>query len=257
MLLLTGCAKPAAEPKTSGAAPDKPAAVKTETAKAVPSGVPVLMYHSVGDEPDNEAVISPKLFAEHMRFLHQEGYQPISLEELYGYLTEKKPLPLKPVVLTFDDGYRDTYETVLPVLKKYGFKSTMFIPVAEIGRNLTLKELQEMKAAGMEIASHSLTHRDLSAMSPAQQAEEIARSKQELDRLLAQDTRFFCYPYGTYNAATLKILRENGFKLSVTINPGWVKPGDDPLILTRVWMGNSVDLAHFAERVSRANYSIL
>lgn len=106
------------------------------------------------------------------------GYNPVSLDQLYDYVTGQKGLPPKPVVITFDDGYRDTYETALPILKRYGFKSTHFIITADAERRLTWAELAEMKAAGMDIASHSYTHRELSGMTPAQQAEEIVKSKE-------------------------------------------------------------------------------
>lgn len=223
----------------------------------LPAGIPILMYHSVGEEKNNDAVISKALFAEQMAFLSSHNYTPISLDDLHAYLNGKGDLPAKPVVLTFDDGYRDTYEVVFPILKKYGFKSVLFIPATFAGERLSWQELKEMKAAGMQIESHSLTHRDLGDMSPAEQAEEIVKSKEILDKALGQSTRYFCYPNGSYNQETLKLLRQNGYLLAVTLHPGWVKPGDEPLTLSRVWIGNGVDLAHFEERLSRSDYSML
>ncbi|MDT8900104.1 polysaccharide deacetylase family protein [Anaeroselena agilis] len=152
------------------------------------------MYHSISEEKGNDAVISPALFAEQMAYLHSQGYNPVTLDQLYDYLTGQKGLPPKPVAITFDDGYRDTYEIALPILKRYGFKSTLFVLTADSERRLTWQELREMKAAGMEIASHSYTHRNLAGMTATAQADEITRSKELLDRNLNQDTRFFCYP---------------------------------------------------------------
>ncbi|WP_158618731.1 polysaccharide deacetylase family protein [Methylomusa anaerophila] len=228
-----------------------------DKAVALPAGIPVLMYHSISNEPDNDAVISPKLFKEQMQFLYKNQYTPISLDQLYSYLNGGRDLPAKPVVITFDDGYRDTYEIAYPVLKQYGFISVLFIPASEIGQRLSAAELAEMKAAGMEIASHSYTHRDLSTLSRQEQLAEIVKSKEVLDRLLSQDTRHFCYPYSGYDPATLEILKEKGFKLAVTTTPGWARPGDDFLLIKRIWMGNSVDLSRFEERLTRENYSIL
>lgn len=237
-------AKPAAQP-----------AVSAEAERA--AGIPVLMYHSVGTEPDNDAVISPELFTAHMEYLQQHGFTPLAAEELEAYLAGTLKLPPRPVVITFDDGYRDTYEVALPVLKRLGLKSILFIPAGEVGRRLSWQELREMKAAGMQIASHSFSHRELGALSAGEQAEEIVRSKELLDGFLEQDTRFFCYPYGSYNQDTLRLLREHGFKLAVTLEPGWVKSGDNPLKLRRVWMGNSVTLQHLHERLTRADYPML
>ncbi|MDR3561209.1 MAG: polysaccharide deacetylase family protein [Negativicutes bacterium] len=250
----TGCA-PAAKDRTP--APAVQPAGQTAAKTPPPAGIPVLMYHSIGEEKNNEAVIAKERFAEQMAFLAKQNFQPISLDELYAYLSGTGQLPAKPVVLTFDDGYRDTYEVALPILKQYGFKSVLFIPGTFAGERLSWQELKEMKAAGMEVQSHSLTHRDLGPMSPAEQAAEITKSKEMLDKFLDQDTRYFCYPNGSYNADTLRLLKEKGFRLAVTIEPGWVKLHDEPLTLKRVWMGNGVDLAHFEERLTRSDYSIL
>lgn len=252
-----GCAAPGGKPAAStGGQTAKPAAPEPVRTPP-PSGVPVLMYHKIGEEKGNDAVISAARFAEHMEYLHKNGYRTLSLAELEAYLEGRAELPPKPVVITFDDGYRDTYEIALPALKKYGFKSTLFIPVGETDRRLTWEELKEMKAAGMEIGSHSYSHRDLGAMTPAQQAGEIERSKEVLDRNLGQDSRYFCYPNGSYDGETLRLLKAKGFRLAVTIEPGWVKRGDNPLLLKRVWMGNGVDLKHFEARVTREDYPIL
>lgn len=234
-----------------------PVKVPTEQTLALPLGVPILMYHKIGDELNNDAVISKERFNEHMAYLDQQGYHPISLDELYGYVSQKKLLPSKPVVLTFDDGYRDTYEIAFPILKKYGFKSVLFISAAGSGDRLSWQELQEMKASGMEVSSHSYNHRDLDGLSAQIQTEEINKSKEIFDQMLNQDTRYFCYPNGSYNQTTLNLLQEKGIVLAVTTQPGWAKPGDNPLTLRRIWMGNSVDLQHLAERLTREDYSII
>lgn len=250
---LPGCGK-SQEPQAGPATTPAPAtAVKVPP----PAGVPVLMYHKIGDEKGNDAVISRERFKEHMEYLRRNGYSPLSLDELDAYLSGRLELPPKPVVLTFDDGYRDTYEIALPLLKSYGFKSTLFIPAADADRRLSWQELKEMKAAGMAVASHSFSHRDMAPMSPAEQVAEIVKSKEILDSNLGQDTKYFCYPNGSYNDTTLKVLKEKGFRLAVTIEPGWVKRGDNPLTLKRVWVGNAVGVRQLEERLTKENYSIL
>jgi peptidoglycan/xylan/chitin deacetylase (PgdA/CDA1 family) len=245
----------------AGKTPAVSPAVRQENSPVVkhtpPAGIPVLMYHSIGEEKNNDAVIAKERFAEQMAFLSSHNFTPISLDDLYAYLNGSGDLPPKPVVLTFDDGYRDTYEVAFPILKQYGFKSVLFIPATFAGDRLSWQELREMKAAGMEIGSHSLTHQDLGDMTQAQQAAEIAKSKEILDSFLSQNTRYFCYPNSSYNQETLKLLKLHGYRLAVTIDSGWVKPGDEPFTLRRVWIGNSVDLAHFEERLSRSDYSML
>lgn len=259
LLLLTtaGCVK-----DTQGQAPPgsqtKPAAGEPTAPTGPPmTSVPVLMYHSIGELQGNDAVISRARFSEQMEYLYRNGYRTLTLDELAAFLDKKQPLPPRSVVLTFDDGYRDTYEVAMPILKQYGFKSVMFIPAGDVGQRLSWQELKEMRSTGMQIASHSLTHRELGGMSPVEQAQEIKRSKELLDQNLGQDTRDFCYPNGSYNAETLRLLAQNGFRLAVTIEPGWVKSDDNRFTLRRVWMGNSVTLDHFKERITNEHYPIL
>lgn len=257
-LLLAGCAPASGPGPAPTAKPPATAETKPPAPEQAPDGgVPVLMYHKIGDEKGNDAVIAKERFAEQMAFIQKNGYNPVSLDQLHAYLDGKAGLPSKPVVITFDDGYRDTYEIAMPILRQYGFKSTLFVLTADIEQRYSWQELKEMKAAGMEIASHSYTHRELGTLSPAQQAEEIAKSKAILDKNLNQDTRHFCYPNGSFNEETIRLLKEKGFITAVTINPGWTKRGDNLYAISRVWVGNAVDLKHFEERLSRPDYSIL
>lgn len=223
--------------------------------EAVPAqGVPVLMYHSIGTERHNDAVISPELFTRQMAYLHSHDYHPVSLDQLYAYVTRDEALPVRPLVLTFDDGYRDTYDIALPILKKYGFKSVMFLPGHQVGSRFSTAELQDMKQAGMEICAHGFSHRPLNKMSRTGQQEEIARVKNILDQKLHQDTRFFCYPDGKYNRTTLSLLREDGYRMAFTMTPGWVHYGDNPYALHRIWIGNSIDEKAFADRLTNDHY---
>ncbi|OAT81065.1 polysaccharide deacetylase family protein [Desulfotomaculum copahuensis] len=223
--------------------------------EAVPAqGVPVLMYHSVGRERNNDAVISPELFTRQMAYLHSHGYHPVSLDQLYAYVTRDEALPVRPVALTFDDGYRDTYDTVLPILRKYGFKSTLFLPGHQVDSRFSTAELQAMEQAGMEVCAHGFSHRPLNTMTRAGQQDEITRVKNILDQKLHQDTRYFCYPDGRYNRTTLSLLREDGYRMAFTMSPGWVHYGDNPYTLRRIWIGNSIDEKGFAGRLTNEHY---
>lgn len=258
LFLLSGCSKTNSAGTTTSitSSPPQPSA-QAEPEQTFPPGVPVLMYHSLSQEKNNDAVISPERFAEQMEFLFKNGYKPISMDELYDYISGVKGLPAKPVVLTFDDGYRDNLEIALPILKQYGFKSTIFTLTAEGEMRLTWSELNHMKTAGMEVVSHSYTHRELGGLDISVQAEEIKHSKQILDRNLRQETRYFAYPNSSYSKQTIQILKDHGIRMAFTTEPGWVKRGDNPFNLKRVWIGNSVDISHFEERLTKENYSIL
>ena len=90
-------------------------------------GVPVLNYHQVNDKYHSALTLNVAQFKRQMEYLHSEGYHTISLDDLYAYLTEGKELPDKPIVLTFDDGYIDNYEDVLPILESYNMQATIFM----------------------------------------------------------------------------------------------------------------------------------
>ena len=231
---------------------------KVETvAMAVPEkGIPVLMYHMIGDVPDNDAVLLESHFREQMQFLKDNGFHPISMDQLYDYVVDGKPVPVKPVVITFDDGYPDTYSVVMPIMKEYGYPCTVFIPAydADQGTRLTWQQIQEMKDAGMTIASHSYRHERLTDLSPRQVDEDVTRSQAELKERLGIVNEYFCYPYGRTDAAVQDVMKKHGIKLAVTMNPGWVKHGDNPYALNRIWIGNAVELENFKQRVTTEQY---
>ncbi|MCJ7691048.1 MAG: polysaccharide deacetylase family protein, partial [Clostridiaceae bacterium] len=87
-------------------------------------GIPVLMYHAIGYEKGNTARVPKENFKEQMKYLKDNGYVTLTLDEAYDFFSNNKPIPEKSVVLTFDDGYVDNYVEALPILKEFGFKAT-------------------------------------------------------------------------------------------------------------------------------------
>ena len=254
-LLLSGCGFSGTEKETSTDAPQEEKTAQVEM--AVPKeGIPVLMYHMIGDVPDNDAVLLESHFREQMKFLKDNDFHPISLDELYAYMAEGKPVPVRPVVLTFDDGYPDTYSIVMPVLKEYGFKGTVFIPTydADQGTRLTWQQIKEIKAAGIDIASHSYHHERVNEMAGQTLASEVAKSQEELSQQLGITNAYFCYPYGGYSKEAGDVLQKAGIKLAFTMNPGWAKQGDNPYAVKRIWIGNAVDIDNFKQRVTTPHY---
>lgn len=256
--VLGGCALPE---KTGGETAEKAVQTK-QTATAVPEkvpeqGVPVLMYHMIGDVKDNDAVLLESHFRQQMQFLKDNDYHPITLQQLYAYMVNKQPIPERPVVLTFDDGYPDTYTVVTPIMKEYGFACTVFIPTydADQGTRLTWQQIKEMQAAGIQIASHCHHHDEMGEMTAEQLRSEIATSQQRLKEELGIDNAFFCYPYGSEDEAAEKELRRAGIKLAFTMKSGWAKYGDNPYAVRRVWIGNAVDIDNFRQRLTTERYA--
>src|SRR5215207_5305181 len=133
--------------------------------------VPILMYHYVSElPPDADDIrvgltVSPQMFREHMQYLQTAGYQTVSLYEINLALEHGTPLPPKPVVLTFDDGYIDHYSTVFPILQEYSFTGTFFIISQFVDNNhpayMTWEQIAQMANAGMRMEAHTKTHADL------------------------------------------------------------------------------------------------
>lgn len=257
-LLLTACATDkggtSEAPQKTQVAAEK---VKEEVPTAVPDGIPVLMYHKVGPDKDNDAVIREDLFRAQMKFLHDNGFHPLTMEQLNDYVREGKPVPVKPVVLTFDDGYEDTYTIVYPVLKEYGFAGTVYINPGDMGKRLTWEQVKEMQDNGITIASHGYDHVRMNELSTSEQADNIVKAQKVLKEKLGIDNLWFCYPYGRETEYTQKVAKENGIQLATTMNPGWVHVGDNPYALQRIWIGNAVDIEHFKERITTEKYTDL
>lgn len=255
LFLMTGCAFMQQEDTKPAPATAKEPEQHVEM--VVPKeGIPVLMYHMIGDVPNNDAVLLESHFREQMKFLKENNFHPISLDQLYEYMAHGKPVPVNPVVLTFDDGYPDTYSIVFPVLKEYGFKGTVFIPTydADQGTRLMWQQIKDMQAGGIEIASHSYHHERVNDMTGQTFASEIQKSQAELKEQLGIDNAYFCYPYGGYTTAAGKALQQAGIKLAFTMDSGWAKQGDNPYAVKRIWIGNAVELANFKQRVTTPHY---
>ena len=223
-----------------------------------PSGIPVLMYHKVGDDKDNDAVIREDLFREQMKFLKDNGYNPLTMEQLYEYVINGAAVPEKPVVLTFDDGYADTYSIVYPIMKEYGFPATVFINPGDIGTRLTWDQVREMHRNGITISNHGFQHIEMGQLSEAKQIENITKAQEALAKEVGiKDNPWFCYPYGDKNEFTDSASKKAGIKMGMAMKSGWAHTGDNPYNILRVWVGNAVDIKHFEERISTEHFTDL
>lgn len=223
-----------------------------------PKGIPVLMYHKIGEDKDNDAVVREDLFRAQMKFLKDNGYHPLTMNQLYDYVKNGASVPEKPVVLTFDDGYADTYSIVYPIMKEYNFAATVFINPGDMGTRLTWEQVKEMKQGGMTIANHGFQHIEMGQLSQKEQVENIKKGQEALERELGiKDNPWFCYPYGDKNEFTDVAAKEAGIKMAMAMKSGWAHEGDNPYNILRVWVGNAVDIEHFEERISTEHFSDL
>lgn len=269
--VLSGCApgqaKSAASSSVSAAAADsqmKPgvAYVKRDPSVpySVPEGVSVLMYHMIGDIQNNAAVMTEANLRLQMNYLRDHGYHPITMQELYDYITKGAPLPEKPVCITFDDGYLDSYTIVYPLMKEYGFPWTLFLITDDVGKpynRMTWDQLKEMADSHtVTIANHTLSHPKLHNLATAKEKEkEIVEANEALKYHLGIDNAWLAYPYGDYDDQVVEICKKAGIKMAVTTDSGCVHVGSYPYELKRVYVGNDISLARFSERLNKDNYT--
>lgn len=227
---------------------------------SVPEGVPILMYHMIGDLRNNASVMTPENLRWQMEYLKNNGYHPITMDELYNYVTQGAPLPSKPVCITCDDGYESSYTIMYPLLKKYHFPWTIFVITGQVGmaNRVTWDQLREMAAShAVTIGNHTYSHPKMHELSSEGKRMEITRAQADLKKMLGVDCEWFCYPYGDYDEEIEGMLKEAGIKLATTTDAGQAKVGSYPYELKRVWIGNEVNMARYQERLTKENYSII
>jgi peptidoglycan/xylan/chitin deacetylase (PgdA/CDA1 family) len=222
-------------------------------------GVPVLMYHSIAVEEGNPIRMPIEQFDSEMKYIKDQGYTTLTLKELYSYFENQVPVPEKSIVITLDDGYSDNYTAAFPVLKKYGLKATVFMVTSTIDVNpncLTSAQIKEMDKAGIQIESHTVTHRDLDSLSYSEQLAELKDSKAALEKLLGRTVDYVAYPTGKYNDDTIKAVAEAGYKMAFTTNGRWSDKADGILTLDRVYISTFHSMDVFKNRLTNPNYPV-
>lgn len=198
--------------------------------------VMVLNYHKV-DNTFISLAVRPDDFAYQMKYLHDNGYHTISPDELYESLAGSGELPDNPVLITFDDGYLDNYTNAYPILKKYGFKATVFVITSFLGKDknyMTWEQAREMDANGISIESHTVDHKSMTDLTDEQLRMELVESKKKAEEELGHPVDYMAYPTGTYNLHIAEMVKEAGYKAAFTIKYGNVDKASNIYALERV-----------------------
>jgi peptidoglycan/xylan/chitin deacetylase (PgdA/CDA1 family) len=191
--------------------------------------VPILMYHYVehvkdkGDTIRQSLSLSPYTFEEEIKTLTGDGYTFMTNAEVADALSAKIPLPAKPIVLTFDDGYRDFYTDVYPVLKKYRVKATAYIisGFLDYPNNMYAWQVRQIADDGLvEIGAHTVHHAWLKGMSRKDLVYEVDQSKKTLEALTGKPVVSFAYPYGVFDVPAIQVIADAGFTSAVSTMPG-------------------------------------
>ena len=205
--------------------------------RQVPEGydVPVFMYHAVSNDTwgIDELFVMPERLEEQLKYLTENGYDPIFFEDLYHVEDYDKP-----VILTFDDGYEDNYTNLFPLLQKYNVKATIFIITGYVNQPLYLTDQQilEMANSGLvSIQSHTFSHPDLDELSLEQQTSELVDSKLHVTRLTKREPYVLCYPTGKYDSNTLSAL-EGVYEFGIKMKGGLYDTSDDPFLVSRYYV---------------------
>lgn len=215
--------------------------------------VPILMYHHLSEDVTNSEMVSPAQFEAQIRALSEAGYTGVSFDELQAYVLRGEPLPEKPVVITFDDGYRSNYTLAYPILQKYNMKAAIFVIGVSFGKDhykdtdyaitphFGAAEAAEMAASGLvSIQSHTydmhqwLPYETGSAVrenilplpGESEEAyvqtltEDFTRSRAQLESATGQPVDVLAYPAGQYSTLAQVTLQSLGVHVTLSTNPG-------------------------------------
>lgn len=200
---------------------------------------PILMYHAIEKDKSGNFFVSPQVFYEQMKFIKDHGYRVLDLADYCRLITEKKKLPRKSLVITFDDGYKNNLEAI-KILSHFNFPATIFIVSANINIEecLSYQDITSfLKTTPVKIGSHSLTHEYLPEVDDTQLAKEIKNSKIVLENFFSTEIKTFSYPKGGFNEKALKTVKEAGYLCACTTNRGFSKKLN-PFALRRIKMTN-------------------
>jgi len=218
--------------------------------------VPILMYHYISASPSAQdrirygLSVPPEMFEAQLKLLQENGLTTITLRDLYEYLAVGKPLPEKPIILTFDDGYIDNNTNAFPILQKYGMIGTFFVLTGPADDGdptyLSWDMIQEMSNAGMDIQLHSREHLDMRNRPYDWLVFQIIGGRQSIEGHTGKPVIFIAYPSGKYDANLQRFLSSTNFWAAVTTAPGSRHVLPDALVWDRVRISGQLRLRDFA-----------
>lgn len=233
--------------------------------------MPVIMYHRVvEDKEENKGVhgtyITVEKFEEHMKYLKDKGFKTVTFEDLKnGNYRHRFDRGNKWIVLTFDDGYKDNYTHAFPILKKYGFKSVIYL-LGTLKYNkwdvdnpenpekrfplMDDNEILEMQEYGIEFGGHSMTHSKMSKLDKNTAREEIIESKAILEKKLGRKLNCFAYPYGDRDEGVKKFAEEEGYEFAVATDSGDISFQEDLYNIRRIGIFPTNGLRSFKRKTS-------
>jgi peptidoglycan/xylan/chitin deacetylase (PgdA/CDA1 family) len=201
--------------------------------------VPILCYHQIRDWKPTDSKISkdyivpPSMFAAQMHMLADSGYHTITPDQLYAYLITGARLPVKPIILSFDDTDLDQFTVAYPEMKKYGFKGLFFIMTVSLGKPhyMSRDQVRTLSDDGNTIGSHTWDHHNVKKYEGNDWVTQLDKPTKTLEQITGKNIRYFAYPFGLWNTAAFPELKKRGFVAAFQLNE---KPDtEDPLYCIR------------------------
>ena len=204
----------------------------------------VLMYHRI-DRIDAKLpaitqalTVSPAAFASEMGWIASHGGHTVTQLQVWNALMHGRRLPHDPVLVTFDDAYRDVVTYAAPVIRRDHEHATAYVITDRLshGRKtpwMTWRQLRILQRDGFDIGSHTVSHADLVAVGAAQALIQLRGSRLALQRYLDHPVQWLAYPYGMVDPAVERLAQRAGYVLAVTTSSGLVQDADAPLLLHR------------------------
>jgi glycosyltransferase involved in cell wall biosynthesis/peptidoglycan/xylan/chitin deacetylase (PgdA/CDA1 family)/2-polyprenyl-3-methyl-5-hydroxy-6-metoxy-1,4-benzoquinol methylase len=266
------------EPEVSEEAPfDSPAPRVASSLKAAggapspytnPKGsstLPILMYHRVTREGPDAAAryrVAPEDLEAQLRYLNEAGFVSVTIYDWLRAAKYRRPLPLRSVLLTFDDGYQDFADVAWPLVRRYGFRALVFLVADLIGRTnewdadigppvrlMDWEQIRRLAAEGVEFGSHSASHRPMTGLDTTEVARDAIRSRLILERGLGRRTPAFAYPYGDSDQIVEHLVGACGFQVGLTCRTARAGFRDSPLALPRIEITGQDDLSAFIAKL--------
>jgi peptidoglycan/xylan/chitin deacetylase (PgdA/CDA1 family) len=227
-----------------------------------PRNIPILCMHDIGPDARNAYSIKTADLWKYVRWLHDQGFQSVTVRDVAAYIHGEKELPEKPVVLTFDDNWKSALKIAKPALDKYGYVGVAFVISSSVGANerrLTWDDCKQLAEAGWEIGCHSQTHENLTRVPKGEAPDsihgmveaQIRDSKAGIERHTGLEVTSFALPFGNYDTFVLETLRDAGYTAAVSIDRATADEQSGPFCLPRRMIMNRTAFSTF-QRVCQA-----
>ncbi|MFE1833670.1 polysaccharide deacetylase family protein [Streptomyces sviceus] len=224
--------------------------------------VPILMYHAVATDP-NDATrvlsVSPDAFAQQMAVIAESGLTPVRTADLAARWRDGRPLPARPVLITFDDGYEGVHRHALPVLAKHGYPATVFVSTGwlrgaydtggGLDTMLDWDQVRELAAADVEIGGHTHTHPQLDQLDDSALRHELIHSREIVTDEVGTAPVSLAYPYGYSSRRVREAVRETGYGQALAVNNALARRRQGPYALTRLTVRRTTTAEEFERLV--------